>query len=171
LRAALVDEAIGPNPDGWSADHPAAFGRAAWVAESIARTTIAEIRSALAELDAERIAETKGLVGLVKRAWEKVGKVFRRAEHVRAPLIGETEASEAVHLGSLLAAAEIDRSRSLGGKTRVVKRWLVDGNPCERCISNAAAGAVPLGSAFPSGAGYPPDHPHCMCSVVYSDVR
>lgn len=43
--------------------------------------------------------------------------------------------------------------------------WQVDGNPCEECLMNAGV-TVKLGELFPSGALFPPQHPHCECSVA-----
>ncbi len=47
--------------------------------------------------------------------------------------------------------------------------WEVDGNGCDGCKGNAAAGVVTAGSRFPSGHAYPPVHPACRCSVVPSN--
>ncbi|MGW5123303.1 phage minor head protein [Streptomyces sp. NPDC004069] len=37
---------------------------------------------------------------------------------------------------------------------------------CAVCITNESAGPIPVGSAFPSGATYPPQHPSCMCCLL-----
>jgi hypothetical protein len=47
-------------------------------------------------------------------------------------------------------------------------RWAADpsGRPCPVCTDNAAAGAVPVGSVFPSGHRSTPAHPGCRCAVL-----
>lgn len=73
-----------------------------------------------------------------------------------------------------IALTEINRSSGLAalfgyqqlGVGQV--RWLIDpsGKVCPRCLANAGAGSVPLGTAFPSGDLHQPAHPRCRCSVV-----
>jgi SPP1 gp7 family putative phage head morphogenesis protein len=45
--------------------------------------------------------------------------------------------------------------------------WLtaVDQRVCAVCVSNEGAGAIPLGSSFPSNVQYPPAHPSCRCTL------
>lgn len=47
-------------------------------------------------------------------------------------------------------------------------RWGLDpsSRTCPRCITNAAAGPVPIGQAYPSGDTAPPIHPRCRCSLL-----
>lgn len=47
-------------------------------------------------------------------------------------------------------------------------QWLVDDSPnvCPVCLANERAGAVPAGTAWPSGARNVPQHPRCRCSIV-----
>lgn len=46
-------------------------------------------------------------------------------------------------------------------------RWVTrSGHPCQICITNEAAGAIPLGQPFPSGDQSPPAHPNCECVLM-----
>ena len=47
-------------------------------------------------------------------------------------------------------------------------RWVAAGtpSPCPDCADNALEGAVPAGTAFPTGQTHPPAHPGCHCAVV-----
>ena len=73
-----------------------------------------------------------------------------------------------------IALTEITRSSGLAalfgyqqlGVNQV--RWLIDpsGKICPRCLANAGAGTVPIGSTFPSGDRTVPAHPRCRCAVV-----
>jgi hypothetical protein len=49
--------------------------------------------------------------------------------------------------------------------------WVPDpGTPaCPACAENAAAGPLPAGEPFPSGARHPPAHPGCRCLVAPAD--
>lgn len=47
------------------------------------------------------------------------------------------------------------------------KLWLLSADePCELCITNSEAGAIPLDQPFPSGDDTTPAHPHCQCDVA-----
>lgn len=73
-----------------------------------------------------------------------------------------------------IAITEITRSSGLAalfgygrlGVTQV--RWQLDpsSTTCPRCIANAGAGPVPIGSSFPSGDRSAPAHPNCRCAVL-----
>ncbi|MFE7930742.1 phage minor head protein [Streptomyces sp. NPDC057456] len=49
-----------------------------------------------------------------------------------------------------------------------LKSWLtaVDARTCAVCITDEAAGAIPIGSQFPSGHSIPPGHPSCRCALM-----
>lgn len=72
----------------------------------------------------------------------------------------------------LIAATEIRNASSAGALHGFGiagawgKSWQVDGDPCPICIANAAAGAIPLGTAFPSGHQAPTAHPDCRCELT-----
>ncbi|MEM8747455.1 MAG: hypothetical protein AAGF91_12195, partial [Actinomycetota bacterium] len=58
--------------------------------------------------------------------------------------------------------------RDAGAETR----WAIDpriGACHPDCEDNALAGALPAGSAFPTGAVVPPGHPGCVCLLVQAD--
>jgi 2'-5' RNA ligase len=44
--------------------------------------------------------------------------------------------------------------------------WQTTPGACSLCLANEAAGPVPAGTAFPSGALSVPGHPHCRCAIV-----
>ncbi|MCX5285685.1 phage minor head protein [Streptomyces sp. NBC_00198] len=48
------------------------------------------------------------------------------------------------------------------------KSWYsaVDERVCPVCITNEAAGAIPIRQNFPSGHAIPPGHPSCRCTVM-----
>ena len=50
-------------------------------------------------------------------------------------------------------------------------QWVVDPNgpPSPDCEDNALAGAIELGTAFPSGHQWPPMHPGCRCLLLVTD--
>lgn len=77
-----------------------------------------------------------------------------------AERIASTEVARASNTAAL---ARYDTAR-LDGVTGVI--WLAGANSCERCLDNAAAGPVPIGQAFPSGARTPPQHPWCGCALI-----
>lgn len=145
------------------ADPDANRARAGFAAGSIVATTEAELAAALDLLrDAGGPASTKGLGSILSGVWSAFRRVFRRAERDRAPAIGLTESSVAVHLGAIEAV----RSTGLG----FGKRWVVDGAPCPRCVANAGAGLIDLEGVFPDGSTCPPAHPRCMCSLVFERI-
>lgn len=47
-------------------------------------------------------------------------------------------------------------------------RWVTahDARVCASCDANEASGAHSLGSPFPSGAVFPPQHPRCRCALM-----
>jgi 8-oxo-dGTP pyrophosphatase MutT (NUDIX family) len=65
--------------------------------------------------------------------------------------------------GSSYGAGGVYRERAIA-----MVRWLTmeDGKVCPICDANAAAGAIPLGSLFPSGDPWPPAHPGERCAFV-----
>lgn len=74
--------------------------------------------------------------------------------------IAVTETTRAVADGAL---GRYDLAR-LDGVTHLA--WQTDPDkPCPICVSNADAGPVPIGTAFPSGDYSPPVHPRCRCAI------
>lgn len=85
----------------------------------------------------------------------------------RAQMIARTEVGNAVMQGQL---GSYKSMRDQG--VNIEKEWRADEDPCEDCIANEAAGAIPLNDDFPSGDDAPPCHPNCECtllSVVYDE--
>jgi hypothetical protein len=76
----------------------------------------------------------------------------------RAKTIARTEIARAQSLGTM------DVWKSLGSVR--TSRWDTSANPgvCDICEENASAGAVELGTEFPSGDIAPPAHPNCVVS-------
>lgn len=102
---------------------------------------------------------------LVTQANEERWSVQRLAQEIksahpfdraRALNIARTETAEAQDAGKLsyMVAAGVK-----------MKRWS-DYDACEICKANAAAGAIPIDKAFPSGHSHAPAHPNCRCTVL-----
>jgi len=94
---------------------------------------------------------------------------------------GSTAAGQALRaalantsLAMAAAVTEITRGSSTAAMFTYAKRgvaygrWVLDASSkvCALCLANAAAGPVPLGQAYPSGASQAPQHVHCRCAVV-----
>lgn len=68
-----------------------------------------------------------------------------------------------------IALTEITRAASAGSdvvyRSRGIAaiRWMTEPDACDPCADNADAGAVPLGTPFPSGDLGAPEHPRCRC--------
>lgn len=77
----------------------------------------------------------------------------------RAASVAVTETTSAFSNGALFAFAALDVEQ-------VIWQTEEDDAVDDVCIENAAAGAVVLGDAFPSGDTEPPAHPNCRCWLV-----
>jgi hypothetical protein len=94
-----------------------------------------------------------------------IDEVFDDAITRRAPMIGATEANNAMVTGSLAMAA--------ASGLLVRKFWTLDGNPCPGCVQIAEdyADGLPIGELFESDEFGevigPPAHPNCMCVLDY----
>lgn len=77
----------------------------------------------------------------------------------RALTVAITEVSSGSALAALFGYRQLQVTTT---------RWGLDpsSRTCPRCITNAAAGPVPLGQAYPSGDTAPPIHPRCRCSLL-----
>jgi hypothetical protein len=108
------------------------------------------------------------------QSWSKVGRIIK-AQYgefgvkqagywgTRANLVAITEAGTAYERGKALLNDEIEAS---GIDTQ--KRWTIrEGNVCDLCRSNAAAGWIKGKESFPTGADTAPQHPACRCFVGY----
>lgn len=76
-----------------------------------------------------------------------------------AERVAVTEISRAV------SAATLNTYRA-NGISRVSWLVAVDQRTCVLCIKNEAAGPLPVGANFPSGASAPPQHPSCRCCLL-----
>jgi hypothetical protein len=123
--------------------------------------------------------------GIAERlAGSIVGPVRRRVGEVLESVGGDRGADTVDRINSVYREARARVERAVGdavteavaaGFTAVLApgttvRWVaedVDG-PCPDCDDNALAGAVPLGSPFPTGQPAPPAHPGCRCVLARS---
>ena len=79
----------------------------------------------------------------------------------RARKIATFEVANAQEEGKMKAFKETDVS---------LKSWS-DQDGCPICQMNAAAGAIPLDKAFPSGHQHAPAHPHCRCATLAQEAE
>ena len=75
----------------------------------------------------------------------------------RAFTIASTEMNDAMSQAFL---------RKLVANDVEYKQWITGPDPCEACIENEDAGAIPVDENFPSGDDAPPAHPNCVCAVA-----
>lgn len=89
------------------------------------------------------------------------GQLIRKAlddmSVARALTIASTEINRA------MSAATIDKLTEMQVE---YKQWILDSDPCEICIANAAQGPIPIDEDFDSGDSYSPAHPNCRCAVA-----
>lgn len=115
----------------------------------IDKTTREELRNIIEAAFAEKLSRSE-----IVRRIEDAGPFSLS----RAQMIAQTEIVRAQSMGALAVWKS-------AGITKV--RWIAGGpNPCEECLTNAAAGSVELGKAFPSGDIAPGAHPRCSCALV-----
>lgn len=126
--------------------------RGAELVTEISETT----RGWLRDLIVAGLEESKGAAAIADDI-----EASRSFSAARAKLIAETEVGNANGAGAL-RGLEIAEAAGVVLK----KEWLVADLPCPICEANAAAGAIPVGQAFPSGDQYPLAHPRCRCTVV-----
>lgn len=135
---------------------------AARVAERIERTSRERIAAILA-----RGGEPGALSRDVRKEFRNWATRNQRGYFSRANAIGRNEVTTAWN-----RAMHETLARN-GWATRL---WLTQGDDRVDagglggpCVENEAAGAVPLGQAFPSGHMYPPSHVACRCSLVMGE--
>jgi hypothetical protein len=133
-------------------------------------TTSLDLATALGRLREEFVAGIVTHGESIPELRKRVQSVFTKASDSRAETIARTEASRAVHAGSLESAKS---SGVVAGKA-----WLLSANACPICFAIRDAepkGGVPLDGDFGqvgTNATYrdvrmPPAHPHCRCSTTY----
>jgi hypothetical protein len=140
----LLTAAIGqPGHGGW-ASRAAARGS---ILASIADSRLAKLGAVLAE----SLADGWGLGELATHLED----VLDDAEW--ADMVAVTETARAMTAASLA---------TYGAHGIADKEFLTapDDNVCELCETNAAQGAVPIGTSFAEGD--PPVHPRCRCAVL-----
>ncbi len=129
-------------------DLDAFLGSVSAVLATVADNRIDALAKALAEALASGASPedlTRILRGLLGGDW--------------ADMVAANETARAVNDAAL---QRYDTAR-LDGVTAL--EWVTAASACPICLRNAAAGPVPLGQPFPSGALSPPQHPHCRCAV------
>jgi len=112
--------------------------------------------------------------GLLARAVEEGQSTKAIARLLRAEMQGWTKArAETVARTEVATAWEGAQYEVLAANGWSGREWLHsedervdDGGVSGPCIANAAAGVVPIGTAFPSGHMYPPAHPRCRCTTA-----
>lgn len=132
---------------------------AAKVARRIERTSRQRIGAILARGgDADELART------VRKEFRNWATRNQRGYFSRSQAIGRTEVTTAWNRAM---------HETLARNGWATRRWLTQGDDRVDaggiggpCVENEAAGAVPLGQAFPSGHLFPPSHPACRCSTV-----
>lgn len=77
-----------------------------------------------------------------------------------AERVSETLAS--TETTDVIEETVMDELQAAGTKK---KSWNVEPGACELCTTNAEAGAIPIGQAFPSGHQRAPGHERCRCHV------
>jgi hypothetical protein len=116
------------------------------------------------ELEAGVVDEGESVAQLSKR----VRGIFDGLTKTHARMIGQTEASRAVHSGQ---EASVEESGVVQGA-----EWLLSSNACSRCQRiKEEVGRVKLGQNFAvigSNPYYadirmPPGHPRCRCSILW----
>jgi len=127
--------------------------------KEIARTLemIKELDSVRAKrlLDLEETLRAQGLEGeaLDKALADEKARLIRE----RRETIARTETAD------VQGNAKIAEGEARGATLKV---WITSsGRPCEDCLANAAAGAIPLKDEFPGGVMSEPQHPNCECST------
>lgn len=130
---------------GTSDELPALAATAPQTAQEIARTRIKDIAKVLA------------VGGAIKTVVSGIRNLL--ADHDRALTIAITEVTRGSSAGAV--ALYVLRGKPSG-------RWILDPSSrvCPVCISNAAAGPVPLGQPYPSGDLSAPAHPNCFPAGV-----
>ena len=140
---------LGGAPEAGDASRP--------VADLVSKQIVAPLRR-----DLSRIVDSGLAAGdTVKAIAERVSDVFRVWKGIRTELLGEGLVYAAYHQGLVDAL----KQRSVS-----TKRWVRSPaeHDCPRgiCDTNTEAGAIALGSSFPSGHLTPPAHGGCTCALA-----
>lgn len=122
-------------------------------ASDITQTSIRNIR--------DQIAEGIAAGETVEQIRERIAGYYDRQSQWRAGIAAQYETGTAYE-----AVREALATRA--GKTH--KRWetMRDERVEQICLSNEAAGTIPIGEPFPSGHTRPLAHPMCRCWLTYT---
>ena len=150
----------------WSAWTPGDADAARLVLGADGEAGLAELLDeadvSITSIAGNRLDQLAGALADALATGESVGSLADRLAGILddpqwADLVATTEISRAV------SAASMDTYAANG---IAATEWLSaeDGRVCVTCSLNAGAGAVPLGTPFPSGDFQPPGHPACRCA-------
>ena len=103
------------------------------------------------EIVSKGIIDKAGIPGIQKALKAE----FTDMSDYRAKMIAWTEMNRAY------STAQFAKLQALG---ITHKRWIPT-DPCPICRANAQQGAILMNDAFQSGDMYPPNHPHCRCTL------
>lgn len=163
LKAQLSTPTILPSFDVVDRSLPATVkAQALKFAKSTNDTTSKKLSDALDELRGQLLEGlTTGDTRTQMR--NRVMDVFEEMDRDRATMIAHTESSNARHAAQV---ATVGQSGVVQGKA-----WLASADACDRCLSYAAQGTIPLDKPFdvvPYGPiMHPAGHPLCFCSLTY----
>ena len=165
VRVALAELAADISFD---LEHPRAVaflkGRAAERVTMINDTTREGLRTLLTQAMEEGWSYGKTAKEIKGRFDGFAGKAAQKHIRSRAELIAVQEAGEAYEHGNLAVGHEL-----AGVGLEMQKAWQTvgDARVSALCLSNQAAGWIPVDQAFPSGHDRPLGHVSCRCCGLY----
>jgi hypothetical protein len=118
----------------------------------MAETRLAQVADALEDDDGGP------LDGLVRAIEQELGN------EARALLVTQTETTWSMAEGMLGVFYQ-------AGATTTAWATARDSRVCASCDANQAAGYLPIGEPFPSGATTPPGHVRCRCALLPGDIH
>lgn len=120
------------------------------LAGDLPETTKQRLRDAMADA----WAAGGSFIQIVKVIQDTVGEI----SDVRAGTIAQTEVNDAYNHGRVQLAVELGYEE---------KSWDPDGEACEECQKQIAAGWIPIDEPFPGGVIAPCLHDGCDCSIDF----
>ena len=119
-----------------------------------------ETKKRLAHTISQGIENKRGIPGLSR----DIRTTFADMSKHRSELIARTETANA------LSQASLDTMEDMGIDG---KEWITAGDDrvSDECLGNEAEGVIPVGQAFSSGVGAPPEHPDCRCTLAPSRLK
>jgi 8-oxo-dGTP pyrophosphatase MutT (NUDIX family) len=140
---------------------PLASAFLTWESNDGASSIIAMIRTLVTKIAGVLLRRRAGTI-TSREAVQEIDTITGNEPHMRR--IATTEISEAVN-----AAAR--ETYIVTNEIEYVQWVVADAGACAVCKMNAAAGAIPIDHAFPSGAVLPPEHPNCRCAIIPAAVQ